>query len=96
MLCSRCMLCARCWRAPGPQTCPPACAAEGQSAARLSRQLVRIETALDLPPVREPLDALRLVLPPDRGADLLQRFQELEFHRHTARVQQLWASELYQ
>jgi hypothetical protein len=75
--------------------CPCCGAVEGQSAARLSRQLVRIETALDLPPVREPLDALRLVLPPDRGADLLHQFQELQFHRHTTRVQQLWASELY-
>ena len=70
-------------------------AAEGIAAARLSQRLVRIETALDLPPVREPLDRLRLQLPADRGADLLRQFQELDFSRHTSRVRELWASELY-
>ncbi|EFN53820.1 hypothetical protein CHLNCDRAFT_136540 [Chlorella variabilis] len=69
--------------------------AEGRAAARLSQQLVRIETALDMPPVREPLDQLRLQLPEDRGVDLLHQFQELEFSRHSSRVKELWASELY-
>lgn len=34
-------------------------AAEGRAAARLSRQLVQIETNLDLPPVLQPLEELR-------------------------------------
>lgn len=34
-------------------------AAEGRAAARLSQQLVRIETSLDLPPVLLPLEDLR-------------------------------------
>lgn len=69
---------------------------EGRAAARLSQQLVRIETSLDLPPVLLPLEDLRLQLPADRGADLLHRFQALDFARHSARVQALWRSELYQ
>lgn len=36
-----------------------AAADAGRAAARLSQQLVRIETALDMPPVQEPLDSLR-------------------------------------
>lgn len=38
---------------------------------------------------------LRLQLPEDRGVDLLHQFQELEFSRHSSRVKELWASELY-
>lgn len=68
---------------------------EGAAAARLSQQLVQIKTALDMPPVQEPLEQLRLQLPADRGADLLRHFEELEFSRHTARVKELWTSELY-
>lgn len=70
--------------------------AEGRAAAQLSQQLVRIETELDLPPLQLSLDSLRLLLPADRGADLLRQFQALDFNRHTARVQALWQSELYQ
>lgn len=38
-----------------------AAAEEGRAAALLSQQLVRIETALDLPPLQAPLDSLRCV-----------------------------------
>lgn len=70
-------------------------AAEGCAAARLSQQLVRIETALDMPPVREPLDQLWLQLPADRGQALLRQFEELGFVKHSSRVRDLWASQLY-
>ncbi|PSC70053.1 DNA polymerase I [Micractinium conductrix] len=69
---------------------------EGRAAAQLSQKLVRIETALDHPPVQLPLEQLRLQLPADRGADLLKQFQRLDFTRHTARVKDLWAGPLYQ
>lgn len=69
--------------------------AEGCAAARLSQQLVRIETALDMPPVREPLDQLWLQLPADRGQALLRQFEELGFVKHSSRVRDLWASQLY-
>jgi hypothetical protein len=44
---------------PHRLSCWPPCAAEGRAAAHLSQRLVRIETDLDLPPVREPLENLR-------------------------------------
>jgi hypothetical protein len=37
-----------------------------------------------------------LQLPADSGAEVLRLFQQLEFSKHTQRMQQLWASELYQ
>ena len=37
----------------------------------------------------------RLQLPADSGAEVLRLFQQLEFSKHTTRMQQLWASELY-
>ena len=48
-------LCVQVGKKPGATLQSP----EGAAAARLSRQLVKIETGLDLPPLKVPLEELR-------------------------------------
>eukprot|EP00887_Chlorella_sp_A99_P000066 scaffold16.g66.t1 len=82
--------------------CKPRRAAEqlgseaGAAAARLSRQLVEIRTDLDLPPLRAPLDALRLARPADGGAAAAHQLESLEFKVHAGRLRALWAGPAFQ
>lgn len=84
--------------AAAPGGCKPRRAAEalaskaGSAAARLSRQLVEIRTDLDLPPLRQPLEQLRLRRPPDGGAMAAAELKALEFRVHAERLRALWAN----
>ena len=64
--------------------------AEGAAAALLSRQLVQIQTNLDLPPVVAPLETFRVALPGDGGQEALRLLKELEFEVHSNRMKRLW------
>ena len=64
--------------------------AEGAAAALLSRQLVQIQTNLDLPPVVAPLETFRVALPGDGGREALRLLKELEFEVHSNRMKRLW------
>lgn len=68
---------------------------EGAAAARLSRQLVRIETSLDIPPLKAPLEDLRLRPPPDGGSAVLDLCRRLDMHTHQERLAKLWAGQAY-
>lgn len=62
----------------------------GAAAAILSRQLVQIQTDLDLPPVVGPLDRFVVKSPSDGGVEALKILKELEFEVHSIRLQRLW------
>lgn len=65
---------------------------QGIGAARLSKQLVQIQSNLDLPPLSAnvSLDQFRILPPPDGGAAAVGALRDLEFKVHEARLISLW------
>jgi DNA polymerase I len=63
---------------------------ESAAAARLSKELVSINTRLDYPPVLRPLEDFRLRVPADEGAAVVEMLAELEFRQHGPRLKDLW------
>lgn len=65
---------------------------EGIGAAKLSKQLVQIQSNLDMPPlsVKASLDQFKILPPPDGGVSAVAALRELEFKMHEARLVSLW------
>ncbi len=64
---------------------------EAAAAARLSKKLVTIQTNVDLPPLRFPMNYLVLAPPTAVTRAAVQAaFKELEFAKHEKRLFQIW------
>ncbi|KAK9829640.1 hypothetical protein WJX72_007035 [[Myrmecia] bisecta] len=63
----------------------------GQAEARLAKRLVTIQTEMDLPPLRKPLQDLALLPPsPEQVRALQEGFAELDFRYPTERMMAVW------
>lgn len=60
------------------------------AAARLSKQLVKLRTNVDVPATNIGMESLRLRIPEDQGHEVFRLFRELEFDSHEKRLRSLW------
>ena len=68
---------------------------DGVAAARLSKQLVQLQTELDVPATTGSLDRFRIQVPKDGGESAIKLLHSLEFESHQRRIRGLWQKMYY-